>query len=388
MKTDNGVVAKYFDEHFTFESLEALFKYLVQKSKTQRIVIIIDEFTYLIKTNPEIMSILQNIIDHLLIDSRLKLIISGSHVGMIEDALAYQKPLYGRATFKMKIEAFDYYDAAKFYPKVSNEDKVRLYSIFGGVPFYNSKIDDNRSVEDNIKTLIIEKGAVFEDEVSFFLSQEVRSVATYGKIINAIASGATRLNDISTKSGSGNTGTTSKYLDLLIQLGIVEREYCFGEGANSRKTIYRIKDRLFNFHYSFIEKHKSQRIIMTPDRFYNTVVKNHLDEYVSLEFEQVCKDFLKRKYKETIEEIGRYWYNDRQEKKDIEIDIVMRANNLLSVYECKWTDSPVGTKVVNELAKKAKSLDYRSLGFFSKAGYDNQEYKADCYIVDDLFSIN
>ena len=87
---------------------------------------------------------------------------------MIEDALAYQKPLYGRATFKMKIEAFDYYDAAKFYPKVSNEDKVRLYSIFGGVPFYNSKIDDNRSVEDNIKTLIIEKGAVFEDEVSFF----------------------------------------------------------------------------------------------------------------------------------------------------------------------------------------------------------------------------
>ncbi|MGI6506550.1 MAG: DUF234 domain-containing protein [Clostridia bacterium] len=77
-----------------------------------------------------------------------------------------------------------------------------------------------------------------------------------------------------------------------------------------------------------------------------------MDEYVSLEFEQVCKDFLKRKYKETIEEIGRYWYNDRQEKKDIEIDIVMRANNLLSVYECKWTDSPVGTKVVNELAKK------------------------------------
>ena len=156
-KQISGVVAKYFDEHFTFESLEALFKYLVQKSKTQRIVIIIDEFTYLIKTNPEIMSILQNIIDHLLIDSRLKLIISGSHVGMIEDALAYQKPLYGRATFKMKIEAFDYYDAAKFYPKVSNEDKVRLYSIFGGVPFYNSKIDDNRSVEDNIKTLIIEK---------------------------------------------------------------------------------------------------------------------------------------------------------------------------------------------------------------------------------------
>ncbi|MGI6506548.1 MAG: hypothetical protein ACOX2V_09290 [Clostridia bacterium] len=35
-KQISGVVAKYFDEHFTFESLEALFKYLVQKSKTQK----------------------------------------------------------------------------------------------------------------------------------------------------------------------------------------------------------------------------------------------------------------------------------------------------------------------------------------------------------------
>lgn len=195
LKQLSSVVANYFDEPFTFESFEALFKYLAQKSRTQKMIIIIDEFTYLMKTNQEIMSVLQNIVDHLLSDSKLKLIISGSHVGMIEDALAYHKPLYGRATFKMKIEAFDYYDAAKFYPQASNEDKVRLYSIFGGVPFYTSKVDGSKSVEENIKDLIIEKGAVFEDEVSFFLSQEVRSKATYGKIINAIALGATRLNE-------------------------------------------------------------------------------------------------------------------------------------------------------------------------------------------------
>ncbi len=388
LKQLSSVVANYFDEPFTFESFEALFKYLAQKSRTQKMIIIIDEFTYLMKTNQEIMSILQNIVDHLLSDSKLKLIISGSHVGMIEDALAYHKPLYGRATFKMKIEAFDYYDAAKFYPQASNEDKVRLYSIFGGVPFYTSKVDGSKSVEENIKDLIIEKGAVFEDEVSFFLSQEVRSKATYGKIINAIASGATRLNEISGKSGVGNTGTSSKHLDLLIQLGIVEREYCFGEGPNSRKTIYRVKDQLFNFYYRFIERHKTQKTIMNPDRFYSSLVKNHLDEYVSFEFEQVCREFLKRKYKSTIEEIGRYWYNDRQEKRDIEIDIVMRADGILSVFECKWTAGPIGTKIMDELARKAKHLDYRNLGFFSKSGYEHQDYKADCYTVDDLFAVS
>lgn len=388
LKQLSAVVANYFDEPFTFESFEALFKYLAQKSKMQKMIIIIDEFTYLMRTNQEIMSVLQNIVDHLLSDSKLKLIISGSHVGMIEDALAYHKPLYGRATFKMKIEAFDYFDAAKFYPKASNEDKVRLYSVFGGVPFYTDKIDESISVGENIKNLIVEQGAIFEDEISFFLSQEVRSKATYGKIINAIASGATRLNEISTKSGVGNTGTCSKYLDTLIQLGIVEREYCFGEGLNSRKSIYRVKDQLFNFYYKFIERHKTQKTIMSSDTFYNSLVKDRLDEHVSFEFEQVCREFLKRKYKSSIEEIGRYWYNDRQEKRDVEIDIAMRADGMLSVFECKWTHSPIGTKIMDGLAKKAKILDYQNLGFFSKSGYEHKEYKADYFTVDDLFALS
>ena len=102
----------------------------------------------------------------------MKLILSGSHVGMVEDALSYKKPLYGRSTFKLKIEPFDYYDSAKFYPNISNEDKIRLYSVFGGVPFYTNKIDESKSVKENIVSLIIKDGAIFEDEISFFLSKK------------------------------------------------------------------------------------------------------------------------------------------------------------------------------------------------------------------------
>ena len=192
-------VARYFDEPFSFNSFELLFEYLAKKSKDQKIVLILDEFTYLMSTNKEILSVIQNIIDQVLIGSNMKLIISGSHVGMVEDALSYKKTMYGRSTFKLKIEPFDYYDSAKFYPNILNDDKVRLYSVFGGVPFYTSKIN-------------------------------------------------------ASKSGTGNTGTTSKYLDTLITLGIVEKEYCFGERANSRKTIYKVKDQLFNFYYTFVEK--------------------------------------------------------------------------------------------------------------------------------------
>ncbi|MGB4613415.1 MAG: ATP-binding protein [Erysipelotrichaceae bacterium] len=385
LKQLSDVVAKYINESFTFDSFDLLFDYLVKKSKTQKIIVIIDEFTYLMKTNNEIQSILQNIIDHKLLNSNLKLIISGSHVGMIEDALSYQKPLYGRSTFKMKIEPFDYYDASKFYLNASNEDKVRFYSVFGGVPFYTDKIDDSLSVEENVKSLIIEDGAIFEDEVNFFLSQEVRSVATYGKIINAIANGATRLNEISTKSGVNNTGTTSKYLDLLITLGIVEKEYSFGESLNSKKTIYLVKDQLFRFFFRFIEKHKTQKVIMNTDYFYDSIIKEYLDEFVSFEFEKVCRDFLKRKYSMTIEEIGRYWYNDKNLKKDIEIDIMMIENKKLYAFECKWSDKPIGYNIKNNLENKVAHIDNITLGYFSKKGFEEKDEL--CFDVNDLYNL-
>uniref|UniRef100_UPI00140B4D8D ATP-binding protein n=1 Tax=Erysipelothrix anatis TaxID=2683713 RepID=UPI00140B4D8D len=228
-------------------------------------------------------------------------------------------------------------------------------------------------------------GAIFEDETTFFLSQEVRSVSTYGKIINAIAAGATRLNEISSKSGVGNTGTTSKYLDLLMTLGIVEREYCFGERVNSRKTIYQVKDQLFNFHYRFIEKYKTQKTIMTPDSFYNTIVSEHLDEFVSFEFEKVCREFLKRKYRTTIEEIGRYWYNDAKEKRDIEIDIVMKESGKLFAFECKWTNSTIGNKIKKTFEKKVSVLGDVTLGYFSKNGYNDINENIYQFCVDDLY---
>lgn len=381
-------VANHFNQAFTFESLEQLFEYLVSRSKDEKTILIIDEFTYLMSSDKGILSIVQNIIDHSLLTSNLKLIISGSHVGMIEDSISYKKPLYGRTTFKLKIEAFDYFDAAKFYPKASEEEKVKYYSVFGGVPFYINRINDKKSVKENIISLLIEDGAMFEDEVNFFLSQEVRSVATYGKIINAIASGATKLNEISTKAGILNTGTTSKYVEILMNLGIVEREYCFGEGPNSRKTIYSVKDQLFKFNYKFLENLKTQKTIMGSDRFFNTYIEPHFNEFISFEFEKICKQFLMRKYKDSIEGIGRYWFNDSKTKTDIEIDIVMKKNQELFAFECKWTVAPIGKKEVKELELKAQYLGETTIGFFSKSGFAKDIQNNYSFILEDLYKFS
>lgn len=379
------VLAAYYDEPVTFESYEDVFKYLVKRSKEEKTILIIDEFTYLMSDGQEILSVLQNIIDHELANTNLKLLISGSNVGMIEDALSYKKPLYGRSTFKIKLEPFDYYDTAKFYPGMSAEDKVRLYSVFGGIPFYARQVDDKKTVKENILNLIIEEGAIFANETEFFLSQEVRSITNYGKIIHAIATGASRLNEITIKSALSNTGQVSNYLDTLRTMGIVQKEVCFGEGNRSRKTIYRLKDQLFNFYYRFIEGKKSQKTIMEAQYFYELIIAPYLDEFVSLEFENICKEFLIRKYKNTIEEIGRYWYNDPRKKLDLEIDIVMKEAGQLYVFECKWTNSVLDQKIMRQLQEKATYLGPAKIGFFSRSGCQLEDETLACYKPEDLF---
>lgn len=366
----SGVLAQHYGEPISFNSYEAVFSYMAQASQDKKTILILDEFTYLMASNSEIMSVMQNSIDQVLMKSQLKLIIAGSHVGMIEEALSYKKALYGRATFMLKIEPFDYYDAAKFYPGLSDEDKVRAYSIWGGIPFYANRINDQISIRENIIQLIIEDGAIFRDEIAFFLSQEVRSIKSYGKILAAIAAGASRLNEISNKSGLGNTGTVSNNIDTLIMLGLVAKETCFGEGANSRKTLYRIKDQLFNFHYSFIENKISQRAIMDADSFYDKFIADELDRYVSREFEQVCREFLSRKYRNQIEEISSYWYNDARSKENIEIDIMMRTDSGLYAYECKWTKDKVDMRILQKLQKKTEGINSDiKHGLFSKSAY-------------------
>lgn len=76
-------------------------------------------------------------------------------------------------------------------------------------------------------------------EVDFLLKQELRETPIYNSLIEAIALGNTRLNDISQKSLVDNTSKTSVYLRNLIELGIIEREFSVDAGIKERANTSR-----------------------------------------------------------------------------------------------------------------------------------------------------
>ena len=261
-------------------------------------LVIIDEFPYMCKGEKSIPSILQYLWDVEFKDRNVMVVLCGSAMSFMEkELLAEKNPLYGRATGIYKMTAMGFYDAVKFFPNYSDRDKVVAYSILGGIPHYLRQFRPELSLAENIKKNILSKGCVLYSEVDFLLHQELRETPIYNSIIEAVALGSTKLNEISQKSLVDDTSKTSVYLKNLIELGIIEREFSVDskikEKANANRGMYRLTDNFFRFWYAFGFANFSQLEDGDVDGVYDFVIAPVLHEFASYAFEDVCREFVK-----------------------------------------------------------------------------------------------
>ena len=88
----------------TFTDWLDLFQVVADDHPDEKKVLVIDEFPYLVKTNPDFPSILQNAWDEVLKDHNVMLVLCGSLISMMKKhALAYDSPLYGRRTAQIRL---------------------------------------------------------------------------------------------------------------------------------------------------------------------------------------------------------------------------------------------------------------------------------------------
>lgn len=118
---------------------------------------------------------------------------------MENKVLSEKSPLFGRRDAQIKLEPFNYREAALFVPDYSEEDKAVCYGITGGVAKYLSIIDGNRSIDDNIKKLFFHTDGYLYDETRNLLTQEFSDIALANNIIEQIASGENTVNAIAAK---------------------------------------------------------------------------------------------------------------------------------------------------------------------------------------------
>ena len=359
----------------SFLSFQAALEYVFKLAENERIILAIDEYPYVARSSKSLASTLQLLIDKYKDTSKLMLILCGSSMSYMEDhVLAYKAPLYGRRTAQMKLLPFDFEETCRYFKNLSDEDKALIYGVAGGTPQYLLQMDDKLSVEDNIKNTYLNPISFLYEEPTNLLKQEVREPAIYTAIITAIATGSSRMSEISSKVGE-DTNVCTNYIKNLMNLGIVQKETPYGEKA-SRKSVYSIEDNMFRFWYRFVLDNNSIIARGAADLVYKRI-EPQLSDYMGKVFEEICKQCL---WKQLLSgncpveftSLGRWWGNDPQEKCQTEIDIMGEQDKNTALFaECKWTNEKVDLGVLETLIKRSNLFSYKTKHYylFSKSGF-------------------
>lgn len=324
----------------------------------QKLILVLDEYPYFAQSNPAISSELQFVIDHIYKqNSNIMLILCGSSMSFMEkQVLGIKSPLYGRRTAQFKINPFTIFDTKKLLAQVNEDDLLAYYSITGGIPQYLTGIDQNLTLAENIKELFLYPDSILFNEPNALLEQEFNKPEIYFAILTAIAHGKSRFNDIFTATHLNNNSSLVRYLNELIEIGILKSKMPIYSTSNKQK-IYQINDGLFRFWFLFIATQQSAinsgRIADLEKR-----ISDQLANFLEPSFEQICKEWLWQAKDLPIEprDVSNWWGPNPIKKRQEEIDIVAPNydNTEGIIGECKWRNaSNLDSSMIDLLQERA-----------------------------------
>jgi len=368
-------VADYFDQRVPrIDSWDEAFEYLGENLQREDLVVVIDEFPYLVEENDSLPSYIQAFVDQALDGTDSMLVLCGSSVSTMEsEILGHESPLYGRRTAQLDVTPFSFQQAREVI-SYDITDAVRSYAVTGGTPMYLTLFDYDQSLAANIRSHVLSPSAILYNEPEFLLRTELRNPARYMSILEAVALGHTTPNEISGATGI-DPGPLSKYLQTLRRLRLIERDVpVTASGKKSKRSRYRVADEFLRFWFRYVEPHRSS-IEEAPEIVYDGTIEPDLPTHVATTFEDVCQEAvwegIRRDAFEPYSEVGRWWYGEA------EIDIVGLApdDDRVLLAECKWTTEPVGEDLVESLRAKAENVRWgpsdrdEQFALFSKSGF-------------------
>ena len=370
-------IAETFNDNFIknihINSWDTLFEYLVSKLKSsEKFILVLDEFQYLVTANKEFSSIFQRVYDTLLKEKNIMIILCGSIIGMMySQVLSYTSPLYGRRTSQINLKQINFKYYSDFFEQgVPVENLIEYYSITGGIPKYIEVIDTKLPILECIKREFLDKDKFLYQEARFLLQEEVNEVSTYFSILQTIASGEHKLSGI-TKRMEVSSHSITAFLKKLIDLDKIEKRVPITEDnpEKSKKGLYYIKDNYLKFWFKFIFPYHSYLEINKID-YVMEQIQSRFILHVSETFEELSQEILLTKFSDfPIKKVGRWWDNET------EIDLVAVGENAILYGECKWSIKRVGLSVLESLKQKAQRVSKKHenvqeyFALFSKSGF-------------------
>lgn len=355
-----------------YPSWRNVFRLFADLAADEPLVVVLDEFQYLLAKDDDIVSQLVAVWDRELRGRPLMLILCGSEVATMESLEAGNSPLYGRWSWAARLRPFDYHDTAAMVPDRGPREAALIYGIFGGTPRFLATVKPGVPLATCvIQTLLSPRGEVHL-QLDHLIEQEkgIREPAEYRAVLATIAGGKTRLEEIIQAAGLGERTNAVRRIALLERLELIERERNF-DAHEKAAYLHRIADPAVRFWYRFVQPNRSRLETGGARQVWSRRVEPLLNDYMGKAFESICREAFLRHHESwglpDAQQWARWEGRDRN-RRPIEIDLVARLDDgRILTGEVKWSSQPVDADVHTNLLRDLEDLGRSGQGWAKDA---------------------
>lgn len=331
---------------------------LATAATDEPLLLVIDEFPELLRSSPELPSVIRAFWDRAREHTRLRIMLCGSAVRVMRAMQEEREPLYGRIDLALAVHPFAPHESALLLEGLAPSDRASVWGIVGGVPLYLTWWDQQSDLRSNLERLVCTPGGRLLDEGRLVLATEGETGELGQRVLRAIAAGRTKHNEIAQAVGAEPART----LQRLIELRLVERVMpVVTNGARTRRRIYRIADNFLAFWLSIVEPYSAEIERGLGKTILNPLIER-LDDHMGGRWEEAFRAQLRRlaisgALAHDIVRIGAFWSN----QPPVEIDAVAvagRREQAVLAGEAKWARKADATRVVHELQQKVSALPH------------------------------
>jgi uncharacterized protein len=362
----------------------AFYNVLLQQRTDQQRLVVIDEFPLLLQAGRAADSSLAAAMEEAGGNSRVRLVLCGSHIATMENLLAERAPLHGRGT-PLLMTPMAFREALRFLSDHRFEEAITRYAIAGGMPLYLRRLGRKGALKSVVCEDILDPLAPFFDEVREVLTMELTSAATYFSLLAALAGSPSLAWEDLVRESRVEESTASKYIRVLEDLRIVESANPIFAPPNARRRRYRVADPFVSFWFRFVFPYQADLMAgLRPADHFDRNVAIHLPEHAAWIFERICQAWVRDRFRDTTDRVGSWWGLARHDlrragtRSTEEIDVVGGRGSVVTVIgECRWQSQPMRREVLEDLldykvpalAQTGVDTSSAQIVLFSKSGF-------------------
>jgi uncharacterized protein len=353
------------------DNWNSLFLLLAKHTQKGRVIILLDEISWMGSKDPDFLGKLKNAWDlHFKKNPQLILVVCSSASSWVDRNILASSAFVGRVSYVLSLDELPLVDCNKFWDKASAKfsayDKFKMLSVTGGVPRYLEEIQLQYGAEENIRNLCFKKGGLLTREFKEIFSDLFgKRSEKYRQIIRLLVQGDLEYCEICEKLGVGKSGLISTYLNDLVMSGFVSRDHAWNPKTGITAPLlfkYRLKDNYLRFYLKYIEN----KLPEIERNIYQLKALNSLPGWASimgLQFENLVlnnRQFIHQALKISPDSIvieNPFFQTQTSRQAGCQIDYMIQTKaNILYVCEVKFSRDVLKKDIIKEMQEKIKRL--------------------------------